>query len=139
MSYIDGFVAAAPTANKAAYLNTRRRRLPYLKTMAQLSLLRLVECWGDDVPQGNLNSMPMAVQCRAVRPLYFRGSCGRHVRCVTAACRPQCRTHASTPQNSRCPSIQIASSTAGSGLLWTNKLVKWLFVTIVPQSNRKPL
>lgn len=26
--------------------------------------LRLVECWGDDVPDGELTSLPKAVQCK---------------------------------------------------------------------------
>lgn len=59
MSYIDGFVAAVPTANKDQYI-------AHVKLAAECfrehGALRLTECWGDDVPDGETTSFPMAVK-----------------------------------------------------------------------------
>lgn len=57
--YIDGFVAAVPTANRADYLEHARKSAAVFK---EHGALKLVECWGDDVPDGKLTSFPMAVQ-----------------------------------------------------------------------------
>ncbi len=59
MSYIDGFVAAVPTANKEAYR-------AYAQVMGQVfkeyGALEVIDCWGDDVPEGKLTSFTMAVK-----------------------------------------------------------------------------
>jgi uncharacterized protein YbaA (DUF1428 family) len=68
MSYIDGFVAAVPTANKAAYLDHVRTAAPVFK---EHGALRMVECWGDDVPDGKLTSFPMAVKKEAGETVVF--------------------------------------------------------------------
>ena len=59
MNYIDIFVAAVPTANRAKYLEHANATRPIFKACGALSVL---ECWGDDVPEGKLTSLPMAVQ-----------------------------------------------------------------------------
>lgn len=59
MSYVDGFVAAVSTANKQAYLDHSKMAAGVFKELGALSV---VECWGDDVPDGKLTSFPMAVQ-----------------------------------------------------------------------------
>lgn len=59
MSYVDGFVAAVPTANKSAYRDHAAKALPLFK---EYGAIRVVECWGDDVPEGKVTSFPMAVQ-----------------------------------------------------------------------------
>jgi uncharacterized protein YbaA (DUF1428 family) len=59
MSYVDGFVAAVPTANKDKFLRHAQEAAAVLK---QNGALQVVECWGDDVPEGKLTSFPMAVQ-----------------------------------------------------------------------------
>ena len=68
MTYIDGFVAAVPTANREAYQE-------HAKAVAALfrshGALRVVECWGDDVPDGKLTSFPRAVQCRDDETVVF--------------------------------------------------------------------
>lgn len=51
MPYIEGFVAAVPTANKAEYLKQAKEAAAYFK---KLGATRLVECWGDDVPKGKI-------------------------------------------------------------------------------------
>lgn len=59
MSYIDGFVAAAPTAEKARYVN-------FIKIAGRVfkdcGADRVVDCWGDDVPDGTVTSFPLAVK-----------------------------------------------------------------------------
>lgn len=60
MAYVDGFVAAVPVANKAAYI-------AHAKAAAEVFIahgaLSVNECWADDVPPGKVTSFPMAVQC----------------------------------------------------------------------------
>ena len=55
MTYVDGFVAAVPTTNRDAYKK-------HAEAAAEHGALKLVECWGDDVPEGKLTSFPAAVQ-----------------------------------------------------------------------------
>ena len=59
MNYIDGFVAAVPTANRERYKKHAEAAAVVFK---EYGALRLVECWGDDVPEGKLTSFPMAVK-----------------------------------------------------------------------------
>jgi uncharacterized protein YbaA (DUF1428 family) len=59
MTYIDGFVAAVPTANRAAYKEHAEKAAVVFK---EHGALKMVECWGDDVPDGKLTSFPMAVK-----------------------------------------------------------------------------
>ncbi len=58
MSYVDGFVTAVPTANKKSYRQFAENAATAFK---KLGALRLVECWGEDVPEGILTSFPKAV------------------------------------------------------------------------------
>lgn len=59
MTYIDGFVAAVPTANKEAYREHARAAGEVFKEYGALSF---VECWGDEVPEGKVTSFPLAVK-----------------------------------------------------------------------------
>jgi uncharacterized protein YbaA (DUF1428 family) len=59
MTYIDGFVAAVPEANRDAYIRYAR---DMAKLLREHGALQVVECWGDDVPEGKLTSFPMAVK-----------------------------------------------------------------------------
>jgi uncharacterized protein YbaA (DUF1428 family) len=59
MAYVDGFVAAVPTANRDAYL---KHATEAAKVFRDHGALQVVECWGDDVPDGTLTSFPMAVK-----------------------------------------------------------------------------
>jgi uncharacterized protein YbaA (DUF1428 family) len=59
MNYIDGFVVAVPTANRERYKKHAEEAAVVFK---EYGALRLVECWGDDVPEGKLTSFPMAVK-----------------------------------------------------------------------------
>ena len=59
MTYVDGFVAAVPTANRDSYREHAEKAAALFKEFGALSV---VECWGDDVPEGKLTSFPMAVK-----------------------------------------------------------------------------
>ncbi|WP_226646708.1 DUF1428 domain-containing protein [Microbulbifer variabilis] len=68
MSYVDGFVVAVPTAKKEVYIE-------YAKTAAELfkeqGAMKVVECWGDDVPDGEVTSFPMAIKCTENETVVF--------------------------------------------------------------------
>lgn len=68
MTYVDGFVAAVPTANREIY---QRHAETAAQVFKEHGALRLVECWGDDVPEGKLTSFPMAVQCKPDETVVF--------------------------------------------------------------------
>lgn len=58
MNYVDGYVIAVPTANREAYKELADTAAPVFK---EHGALRVVECWGDDVPEGKVTSFPIAV------------------------------------------------------------------------------
>ena len=58
MDYIDGFVLAVPDANRGTYIRYAGEAARVFK---EYGALRVVECWGDDVPEGKLTSFPMSV------------------------------------------------------------------------------
>ena len=68
MSYVDGFVAAVPTANREAF---RRHAEDASKAFREYGALAVAECWGDDVPEGKLTSFPMAVQRKPDETVVF--------------------------------------------------------------------
>ena len=68
MSYIDGFVIPVPKAKREAYLAMSRAMTPLFK---EHGALKVVECWGDDVPDGKLTSFPLAVKCEADETVVF--------------------------------------------------------------------
>ena len=59
MHYIDGCVIPVPTADKQKYLDHARIAAAVFK---ENGALKIVECWGDDVPDGKVTSFPMAVK-----------------------------------------------------------------------------
>jgi uncharacterized protein YbaA (DUF1428 family) len=79
MSYIDGFVAAVPTANREIYQRHAEQAAAVFKAHGALSV---VDCWGDDVPEGKLTSFPMAVQRKSDETVVFSWVTwpSRHVR-----------------------------------------------------------
>jgi uncharacterized protein YbaA (DUF1428 family) len=68
MSYVDGFVAAVPTANREAY---RKHAESAAVVFKESGALKVVECWGDDVPEGKLTSFPLAVKRAAEETVVF--------------------------------------------------------------------
>ncbi|CAB3790921.1 DUF1428 domain-containing protein [Pararobbsia alpina] len=59
MTYIDGFLVAVPTDKRETYKQHAEAAAVVFKDHGAL---KLVECWGDDVPEGKLTSFPMAVK-----------------------------------------------------------------------------
>ena len=59
MTYVDGFIAAVPRKNKQAYIDHAEAAAVVFK---EHGATKVVECWGDDVPDGEVTSFPMAVQ-----------------------------------------------------------------------------
>ncbi|UTA47163.1 DUF1428 domain-containing protein [Simiduia sp. 21SJ11W-1] len=68
MIYVEGFVAAVPTENKTQYLEHAHKAAEVFKAYGAL---KLVECWGDDVPTGKLTSFPQAVMAEPHETVVF--------------------------------------------------------------------
>lgn len=58
MTYIDLFLAPVPSENKQNYLEFAQKMDPIFKEFGALSV---VESWGSDIPEGELNSLHTAV------------------------------------------------------------------------------
>ncbi|MEJ8571123.1 DUF1428 domain-containing protein [Microbaculum marinum] len=59
MPYIDGFVIAVPTANRQKFIDHAKRGNG---VFLDLGATRILECWGDDVPEGKVTDFRKAVQ-----------------------------------------------------------------------------
>jgi len=68
MSYIDGFVIAVPTANKQKFIDHADRGNG---VFIECGALRVLECWGDDIPDGKLTDFRKAVQAGADESVVF--------------------------------------------------------------------
>jgi uncharacterized protein YbaA (DUF1428 family) len=68
MSYIEGFVAAVPAANKQAYKKHAADAAPLFK---EFGVTRMVENWGDDVPDGKVTDFRRAVQAKEDEVVVF--------------------------------------------------------------------
>lgn len=68
MNYVDGFVASVPNTNKEAFRLHAERAARIFK---EFGALTVVDCWGDDVPEGKLTSFPMAVKCEPQETVVF--------------------------------------------------------------------
>jgi uncharacterized protein YbaA (DUF1428 family) len=68
MNYVDGFVVAVPAAKKDAYLEQARLAAQVFK---ECGALEVVECWGDDVPEGKVTSFTMAVKRKDEEAVVF--------------------------------------------------------------------
>lgn len=68
MTYVEGFVLAVPTANKAKYLVLAEAIAEIYK---DLGALAVVENWGDDIPEGEVTSFPQAVKCQPHETVVF--------------------------------------------------------------------
>lgn len=68
MEYVDGYVIAVPEANKESYRALAEMAAIIFKDHGALSV---VECWGDDVPEGKLTSFSLAVQRKPDEAVVF--------------------------------------------------------------------
>lgn len=68
MAYIDGFVIAVPTGNKEKFIeHAKKTDVVFL----ELGATRVLECWGDDVPEGKVTDFRRAVQAKDDESLVF--------------------------------------------------------------------
>ena len=59
MNYVDGFICAVSNDKKDAYTEHAKK---FGRLFKEYGALTVVDCWGDDVPEGKLTSFTMAVK-----------------------------------------------------------------------------
>ena len=68
MAYVQGFVAAVPAANKEAY---RQHAADAAALFKEFGVTRMVEAWGDDVPDGQVTDFKGAVKAEPHEVIVF--------------------------------------------------------------------
>ncbi len=68
MPYVDGYVLAVPRKNKSDYIRLAEAAAAVFKDHGASSV---VENWADDVPDGELTSLPLAVKCQEDEDVVF--------------------------------------------------------------------
>ena len=68
MSYIDGYVVPVPNDQKAAYREVATKMAAYFK---ELGATRIVETWGNDVPDGKVTDFKMSVKAEKNENVVF--------------------------------------------------------------------
>lgn len=66
--YIDGFVTPVPKANKEKYIAHLKEAAPLIK---ECGVKRMIECWGDDLPNGKINDFFTAVKASSDEAVLF--------------------------------------------------------------------
>ncbi|WP_073974754.1 DUF1428 domain-containing protein [Erythrobacter donghaensis] len=66
--YIDGFVIPVPTENRQAFID---HAAAADSLFIEMGALRVVECWGDDVPEGKQTDFRRAVDAEAGESVVF--------------------------------------------------------------------
>ena len=68
MKYVDGFVIAVPAEKKAAYQALAAKAAALFK---EFGALRIVECWADEVRDGEFTDFRMAVKATDEEEVVF--------------------------------------------------------------------
>jgi uncharacterized protein YbaA (DUF1428 family) len=68
MPYVDGMVVPVPTENREIYRKQAAEAAAMFKEYGAVSCM---ECWGDDVPDGQVTSFPIAVQKKPDETVVF--------------------------------------------------------------------
>src|SRR5918993_571453 len=68
MSYVDGFVIPVPAGKKDAYREVAATAAPIFM---EHGATRIVECWGDDIPDGTVTDFKRAVKAEAKENVVF--------------------------------------------------------------------
>jgi uncharacterized protein YbaA (DUF1428 family) len=66
--YIDGFVIPVPADRKQAYLDMAAKAAPIF---LEHGAIRIVECWGSDLPQGKVTDFHMSVKAEPGENVVF--------------------------------------------------------------------
>ncbi|MFT3965555.1 MAG: DUF1428 domain-containing protein [Sphingobium sp.] len=68
MTYVDGFVLAVPAANKQKFIDHAQKGD---SIFLELGAVRVLECWGDDVPDGKVTDFRSAVKATEEETVVF--------------------------------------------------------------------
>ena len=68
MKYVDGFVIAVPTKNRQKFIDHAARAD---EMFVEHGAIRVVECWGDDVPDGKTTDFRKATLAREDETIVF--------------------------------------------------------------------
>ncbi len=68
MTYIEGFIVPVPRANRETY---RKHAADAAPLFEEFGVCRMVEAWGDDVPDGKVTDFRMAVQAKDDEDVVF--------------------------------------------------------------------
>jgi uncharacterized protein YbaA (DUF1428 family) len=68
MTYVEGFLLAVPTANRDAFVEHARTGARFFQ---KHGVKRVVEAWGDDVPDGKVNDLKKSVNAEPGETVVF--------------------------------------------------------------------